>query len=227
MARTRAEEAADALAVIAMSKGEGAFLGGRRELVQRLGVSVGTLHEALRLLQSTGEITVRRGPGGGVYAAVDTALAELLRDARTAADVEPDFDEAVAVIDALAPLLFQGAVDGMDAVVAERLRRGLNGLRSADGTRAVVRSSLGLFATIVTISPPGILRGVAGAVLRVQLRTLKNVRDDAGDSELVELHVAAAGHLVERLVARDVTGALAVRRSPDFRALFARVAAEG
>src|SRR3546814_2652311 len=53
---SRAEAAAEQIAELARSAAPGTRLGSREELRALCGVSVGTLHEALRLLQSTSEI---------------------------------------------------------------------------------------------------------------------------------------------------------------------------
>lgn len=48
--------------------GEGEWLGGERDLVKSFQASRATVREALRILESDGYVTVRRGPGGGVFA---------------------------------------------------------------------------------------------------------------------------------------------------------------
>jgi GntR family transcriptional regulator, transcriptional repressor for pyruvate dehydrogenase complex len=48
--------------------GEGEWLGGERDLVKSFQASRATVREALRMLEADGYVTVRRGPGGGVFA---------------------------------------------------------------------------------------------------------------------------------------------------------------
>jgi len=45
----------------------GERLGGERDLIMSFQVSRATVREALRMLEADGYVTVRRGPGGGVF----------------------------------------------------------------------------------------------------------------------------------------------------------------
>jgi GntR family transcriptional regulator, transcriptional repressor for pyruvate dehydrogenase complex len=47
---------------------EGEWLGAERDLVTSFQASRATVREALRMLEADGYVTVRRGPGGGVFA---------------------------------------------------------------------------------------------------------------------------------------------------------------
>ena len=47
--------------------GEGEWLGAERDLVNSFQASRATVREALRILEAEGYVTVRRGPGGGVF----------------------------------------------------------------------------------------------------------------------------------------------------------------
>ncbi len=67
--QTRTELAAQRLAAIARSARPGDRLGSKAELRERCGVSVGTFNEAIRLVQSRSLVTIRPGPGGGLFAA--------------------------------------------------------------------------------------------------------------------------------------------------------------
>src|SRR4051812_46758310 len=67
-AATRPEQAAELIASLAAAAEPGDRLGTKDELRARCGVSVGTFNEALRLVQSPGVVTVRPGPGGGLFA---------------------------------------------------------------------------------------------------------------------------------------------------------------
>jgi len=226
-ARPRAELAADRIAAAAHQAPAGTRLGSREDLRVLCGVSVGTLHEALRLLQATGEITVRPGPGGGVFAGERSALSGMLRGARDHVSDRRDFTQAARVLNALAPLVVEDAVASAGAAGARELQDRLAVLEAARGEdlRSFVRASLEVFATIVSLVPQSILPVMVASLLHRQIATLQDVVGpiDPDWRDLVEQHAAAVSRLVGAIVARDVDAALRERRDPEFLALFAAV----
>ncbi|WP_084126312.1 hypothetical protein [Demequina sp. NBRC 110054] len=223
--RRRAETAADQIASLARAAAPGDRLGSRVELQHLCDVSVGTLHEALRLLQATGEISVRTGPGGGVFAGDASPLTELLRSGGSHGPVT--FGEAAAVLNAVAPLVVGAAIDHMDDEAADRLRARLSSLEgSARGPlRSFVRETLELFATVVSIPPGGMARTVASAVMRVQIESLSRIEGPIDDEwrDVVDDHARAASRFVDALVRRDLPAALGIREEPAFVAVFVRI----
>lgn len=63
----RAERVAEQVSQLIESVTPGSRLGAKEELRRLCEVSVGTCNEALRLLQARGLVTVRPGPGGGLF----------------------------------------------------------------------------------------------------------------------------------------------------------------
>lgn len=223
--RSRAEVAADLIADEVRQVAAGARLGSREELRVRCGVSVGTLHEALRLLQATGEIVVRPGPGGGVFAGEKSALTGILRDVHRAG-VEPDFAQVARVLDALVPLVLRDAIDSLDDGAERRLQDGLAALHAAaqeSALRDFLRASLEVFATVVSVPPTGVLAVMVSSLLRTQIGALQDVVDpiDPEWRGLVDQHAEAVSTMIGAVLDRDVDAALAARRHPDFLALFA------
>ncbi|RWZ53107.1 FadR family transcriptional regulator [Labedella phragmitis] len=225
----RAETIAERIAERAREAGPRARLGSRQELREAYGVSIGTLHEALRLLQSTGEISVRTGPGGGVFAGESSALSDLVRSLHPLNIDGPLYPQTARVLEALRPLVFADAVDGMTAAGAMSLRQRVTALTAArDGDlQTFVRSSLEVFATIVSIPPAGILTAVAGSILRTQMDTLRHLSGpiDPQWRADVDRHHDAVSDMVGALIERDADGALGRASDPAFMGLFAAVAA--
>ncbi len=225
---SRAETAAEQIAQLARGAGAGDRLGSREDLRALCGISVGTLHEALRLLQSTGEIFVRTGPGGGVFAGESSALSDLVRSIHGQVFEAPLYPQTARVLDALRPLIFADAIAGMNDAAAAALDERLSVLTAArDGDlRDFVRASLELFATIVSIPPAGILQTVAASILRAQMDTLRDLSGQV-DPEWrreVDEHVDAASRLVRSIIEADNAGALAHATDPTFTGLFEAIA---
>lgn len=224
-ARSRAEVAADVIGSAARQAEPGARLGSREDLRALCNVSVGTLHEALRLLQSTGEITVRTGPGGGVFAGERSALAGLLRDIRHEARTGSDFTQTSRVLAALAPLIIHDATAALDADGERQLERTLSTLgQAADGDdlQAFIRASLDVFATILTIPPASLLHVVAGSIIRAQIELLPRITGaiEGTWGPLVQQHLDAVAGMVQAIEAGDKERAIAARTTPGFDALF-------
>ena len=224
-ARSRAETAAELIADLARAAGPGARIGSRVELKEQCGVSVGTLHEALRLLQSTGEIVVKTGPGGGIFAGQSSALSDLVRSVQNQGSAAPNYAEVARVMGVLNPLIIEDAVAAVGVDSARLLRLRLEGLNEASRgeLRDFVRASLELFSTIAAVPPAGILKAIAGSVLRLQLDTLQRISGPIGANNraVVDQHVEAASRLVDAIIDRDLAVALAARDLPEFMRLFA------
>ena len=226
---TRAETAAEEIARLARNAEPGARLGSRDELREVCGVSVGTLHEALRLLQATGEIFVRTGPGGGVFAGESSALSDLVRSIHAQDFDAPLYPQTARVLRALRPLIFTDAIESMDDAGATRLRERVAAMEDVrrGELRELVRASLEVFATVVSIPPAGILKTVAASILRAQLDTLRGISGaiDPEWGDLADEHVDAVSRMVSAIVDRDLARAVAQTSAPAFMRLFETIAA--
>jgi DNA-binding FadR family transcriptional regulator len=166
--RSRAEQAADQVARFAADATPGTRLGTKEDVRQRCGVSVGTFNEALRLLQTSEVVTVRPGPGGGLFVAdrvptirLGNSLLKLDAGQATVAD-------AIRIRTALDPLLIEDALWHASPADLAVLRHHLEPMAAAAASGdpvAFVHANWQLHAQIAAISPNQVLRSVYGALL--------------------------------------------------------------
>jgi len=165
-----AHVAAERVASMAHTLKPGTRLGTKSDLRQGVGVSVGTFNEALRLLQSRGIVSVRSGPGGGVFTAVQSPIVRLGNSVLALDADETSVADAVRLRDALDPLLVEDAVwhsSAADiAAMREPLRAMADAIRAEDPT-AFTRANWVLHARIAAVSPSAILRSFYCSLLEI------------------------------------------------------------
>ncbi|MEV0849814.1 FCD domain-containing protein [Streptomyces sp. NPDC049954] len=165
---SRAETAAHRLAELAEKAGPGTRLGTKGEMRESCQVSVGTFNEALRLVQARGLITVRPGPGGGVFTAEQSPMVRLGHSLLALDAQEADVAQAVRIRDALDPLLIEDALWHASPADIAALREPLAAMAEAVTTTdpvAFVHANWRLHARIAEISPNALLRSVYSNLL--------------------------------------------------------------
>lgn len=173
---TRSEMAATRIAAIIKEVGAGGRLGTKEQLRVRCGVSVGTLNEALRLLQARGLVTVRPGPGGGLFASEPAPMVRLGNLMLALDSDQASVADAVRIRNALDALLIEDAV--RDATTADivALRRGLADMAAAAKSGddiAFLHANCALHTRIAGISPNGMLSSIyVGLIDVIEAHTL-------------------------------------------------------
>ncbi|MCB5907373.1 FadR/GntR family transcriptional regulator [Streptomyces pinistramenti] len=160
---SRAEQAADRIAVLVDDAEPGTRLGTKEELRKRCAVSVGTFNETLRLLQARGLVTLRPGPGGGIFAAEQSPMVRLGNSVLALDAKETDVADAVRIRDALDPLLIEDALWNASPADIARLHRQVEVMGQAvDAADAVafVHANWQFHAQIAAISPNALLRSL-------------------------------------------------------------------
>lgn len=161
--QSRGEMAAEQLMALAQTAGAGDRLGSKEELRVRCGVSVGTFNEAVRIVQSRGLVSVRPGPGGGVFAATQSPMVRLGNSVLALDASGTPVAEAVRIRDALDPLLIEDALwHACPADVAE-MREILAGMAEAVqryDPAGFVHANWSLHARIAAVSPHAVLRAL-------------------------------------------------------------------
>ena len=208
---TRPDRAAEQLADMAMSCHPGERLGTKEELRVLCGVSVGTFNEALRMVQTRGLVTVRSGPGGGLFASQQSAMVRLGNSMLALGDEAASVVDAFRLRHALDQLLIEDALEHASAHDVGVLRSALDLMKVAidEGDAvAFMRAHWTLHARLAEISPSGMLRSFYLNLLEItETHLLTAIADDSrGDDENLgdyfqrrfRLHVALvdaiAGH---------------------------------
>lgn len=98
------------IAELTRATAPGARIGYKHEIRQQCGGTVAAFNEALRLLQSRGEIVARPGPGGGLFAPEVGAAAPRSTGVLPASGTGMSSTEAVRMRAAIEPLVLEDAV---------------------------------------------------------------------------------------------------------------------
>ena len=210
---TRSELAARVITASIKSVGPGGRLGTKEELRVQCGVSVGTLNEAIRLLQARGMVTVRPGPGGGLFACEPDPMVRL-GNVMLALDAhKSSVADAVRIRNALDALLIEDAVWHANtadiALMHERLADMATAAQAGDGI-AFLHANCALHAQIAAVSPNAMLSSIYVGLLDViEAHTLAVV--PAAEQPLPEslsqrYHIHA--RLVDAIAVQDPLGAL-------------------
>ncbi|MGB0102502.1 MAG: FCD domain-containing protein [Nocardioides sp.] len=189
---SRAEVAASHLADILSGVETGARLGTKEEVRAKVdaSLSLGTFNETLRLLQARGLITVRPGPGGGVFAAEQSPMAKL-GNALLGLNIDRStVAEAVRIRNALEFLIVEDAcryatqadLDAMGAALGKMA----DALTAEDGI-AFLHSNWELHSKIAAATRSEILSSLYLSLLDLVEEHTISVRS-AGPMSLTEFH---------------------------------------
>ena len=197
------------MAAVAASAEPGDRLGTKEELRADCGVAVGTFNEALRMVQARGLVTVRSGPGGGLFASHQSPMVRLGNSMLTVDDDATSVADAVRLREALEPLLVEDAVEYASDHDIAALRNQLDDMKvtvgNVEGT-AFGRAERNLYARIADISPSAILRSFYPMLLDViesHLLSVPPIDNEQLPDDIdarYELHAA----LVDAIADRDL-----------------------
>ena len=209
----RAESAAGQLIAIANAAEPGDRLGSKDELRAQCEVSVGTFNEAIRIAQSRGIISVRPGPGGGVFAAAQSLRVRLGNSVLALDAADTPVAEAVRIRDALDPLLIEDALWHASPADIAELREFLADMRRAvkrQDAIGFVHANWSLHARIAAISPHAMLRSLYGSLLeQIESHTLAVLpAREQPLEEYVASRLVLHGAIIDALERRDRAAAL-------------------
>lgn len=164
------EITADRLTDLARSSKTGALLGTKTELKDRLGVALGTFNEGLRLAQARGVVTVKSGPGGGIFAAAETLMARFGNAVLRLDSEDTKVSDAIRVRGALEWLVVEDALQNSSPADIAAMRQELTVMKKSvndDDGMAFLQSNWRLHQCIVSTTPNEILRSLYTSLLEV------------------------------------------------------------
>lgn len=175
----RAEMAANVIAELAANARSDGRLGSKDEVRQLCSVSVGTFNEALKIAQARGVVTLRRGPGGGIFAAQQTPLVRLGNQMLAMDDSEHIVADALRMRNVLDPLVIEDALMYSSAADILVMRDEVKAMKQAmaDGdVPAFLHGNWRFQARVASISPNLMLRTVFLGLLEILERHAVTLR---------------------------------------------------
>lgn len=211
----RAEMAANLIAELAAAAGPDGRLGSKDEVRQRCSVSVGTFNEALKIAQTRGIVALRRGPGGGIFAAQQTPLVRLGNQMLAMDDSEHIVADALRMRNVLDPLVIEDALMYSSAADVLAMREEVRAMKQAmaDGDiPAFLHGNWRFQALVAGISPNSMLRTVFLGLLEILERHAVTLRAPADDPVpgLLEERFALYERMADAMANRDREAAMEI-----------------
>lgn len=166
----RAVMAANRIEELAAQAGPGERLGSKDDLRQHCSVSVGTFNEALKIAQARGVVSLRRGPGGGIFAAHQAPLVKLGNQMLAIDNSESIVADAQRMRNALDPLVIEDALLHSSAADVLAMRKEVEAMKeamAANDVPAFLHGNWRFQACIANISPNIVLRSVFLSLLEI------------------------------------------------------------
>jgi DNA-binding FadR family transcriptional regulator len=167
---SRAQEVVVGLTAMSDDAKDGERLGQKEELRTTFGVSVGAFNEALKMAHDRGIIVVRRGPGGGIFAAKQTAMGRLAGELMTLNVEDPSVAEAFRMRNTLDPLLISDAIDHATMADIHQLRdiiREMQRAIQAEDPKAFHHFAMDYQRYLLNISPNSFLKPVLSTLFDI------------------------------------------------------------
>jgi DNA-binding FadR family transcriptional regulator len=205
---TRAQAlAADIESMIAdQGLGPGDLIGTMDDFRDRSGYGRATISEAARLLNDRGAVEIRPGRGGGLFVARSNPIVRLRHTLLTVRKMPTTVADAIAVREALEPLIAADAARHRTKKDISDLRKLLTGLkRATGGTDRFMRANWALHERIAEISPNHLAKAVYLSMTRCigDLAAHAGPDDAARTGDYLRLRLDVHVELVEAIVAGD------------------------
>lgn len=191
----------------------GHFVGTKRELLDRFNVAPATLGEAIRVLRNRGVISVKPGPGGGIFLAEQSPIMRLGHELIQFKAEDATVDDCVRITDSLDQVVMSDAVQHRTEKDVRDLKKILAELDKvwADSDRAQPLNWQ-LHKRIAQITPNKILSTVYTNVVDFILTNLDGLPGLPGFPATSEERLDVHRRLVQAIVDQDADAALAAVR---------------
>lgn len=212
---SRAEVAASRLAAVAAKATPGERLGTKEEVRSSVDVSLGTFNETLRLLQTRGIVTVRPGPGGGVFVAEQSPMVKLGNALLGISINRSVVTEAVRIRNALEPLIVEDACQLASDDDVAAMRAQIDAMRRAvddeDGLQ-FLHANWELHSRIARTGRSEMLASLYRSLLDLESEHTVSIQssDHGALTRFHQERLQVHADLVEAIAARDAARALDV-----------------
>lgn len=192
----------------------GEALGTKATLLERFGVSPGTLNEALRLLQVRDYVIVRPGPKGGIFVGQRRQREGMANVLLSAQEDPQKVNDCLRVQDALHELMVIEAAIGFEPKHAASLNKVMSRLAAATNPREIIALNWALDRAIARVGANRVLTELYCALVDTLEASIKWF--DA-DIELTNEARRVHEDMARAVMAKDVDAAIAAarRHSPD------------
>ena len=207
--KTRAEllagQVEDRIAADNLKAGD--MIGTLDELKQQSGYARSTVAEAIRLLADRGVAEIRPGRGGGVYVAAEGAVVRIGRTLLTVSDHPAAVTDAIAVRNALEPLIVMDATRHRDDADIRELRLLLGQLAAAipSGTAAFLEINWQLHLRIADITPNEFARNLYRGMVQYTYDRASSAEhaEPSNDRPWLEMRYEIHRELVDAVISGD------------------------
>lgn len=197
---SRAHDAADYLSRMIEDLPPGDRIGTKEELRQRLSVAMGTMNEAVRLLQERGLVTMKSGPKGGLFVASPNPLVNL---GQLIAAIRSDpscVREVKSIRNALEPLVVLAALRDRNRADVSQLRKLIKEMAvNVDDPHAFRSTNWKLHTQIAQCGTERLLTGIYLLVSDVHRDQLKDLGPNPQTSrDRLQIHVDLVNSIVDQ-----------------------------